>query len=55
MKSILDMIGTLLLTVILLIVLHAVAAMLNTTVANAIPGVVCYIWAYLMIHDKEDK
>lgn len=55
MKSFLDMIGTLALTLILLISLHAIAALLSTTVANTIPGIVCYIWAYLMIHDKEDK
>lgn len=55
MKWLLDSIGTMLLTIILLIILHVIAAVLNTTTTGLMPGIVCYIWAYLMTHEKEEE
>lgn len=55
MKWFLDSVGTVLMTIILLFILHVLAAVLNTTPTDLMPGIICYIWAYLMTHEKEDK
>lgn len=52
MMKILDILMLMLEAFMLICVLHLLAAILDTKVVELLPGIVCYLWAY-MVRSKQ--